>query len=170
MDENRARGATVIPALGPRGEGWTALQVVLMFGIVVAAWTSPAQDLNAPGVGLARGLGSIVVLGGLVLITWSSRLLRQGRAFTALPRPLETGSLVESGPYRFIRHPIYAGLVVAGVGVAILRLSPIVAVLTALLFVVLDLKRRREEAWLVDRYGEYAAYRRRSRALIPFLY
>ena len=44
MDENRARGATVIPALGPRGEGWTALQVVLMFGIVVAAWTSPAQD------------------------------------------------------------------------------------------------------------------------------
>ena len=96
--------------------------------------------------------------------------MRQGRAFTALPRPLETGSLVESGPYRFIRHPIYAGLVVAGVGVAILRLSPIVAVLTALLFVVLDLKRRREEAWLVDRYGEYAAYRRRSRALIPFLY
>lgn len=40
----------------------------------------------------------------------------------------------------------------------------------ALLAIVLDLKRRREEAWLAARYPGYGAYRARTKALIPFLY
>jgi len=77
---------------------------------------------------------------------------------------------VEAGPYRFVRHPIYGGLVLAGIAVALIRASLPVALLTLALAVVLDVKRRREEAWLVDRYPGYADYRARTRALIPFLY
>jgi len=171
MDEPRTRRTTAIPALGPRGEGWTALQVLLMAAIVVVAWQGAlAQDPSAPGVGAARGLGGGIMFAGLALVYAGIWQLRRARALSVLPRPLEAGSFVSSGPYRFIRHPIYAGLVLAGIGIAVLRLSPVIAALTLALFVVLDLTRRREEAWLLERYPEYDSYRRRTRALIPFLY
>lgn len=142
-----------------------------MVAIPIAAWSASRQDVvETPSVAIARQVGTLALLGGLALIVVSSWLLRRAGSFTALPHPLASGALVESGPYRLIRHPIYAGLVLAGVGVALIRISPPVAVLTMGLAVILDLKRRREEAWLRERYPAYAAYMRRTKALVPFVY
>jgi protein-S-isoprenylcysteine O-methyltransferase Ste14 len=77
---------------------------------------------------------------------------------------------VERGPYRLVRHPIYTGLILGAVGLAVITPWPGTFIATGLLTVVLDLKRRREEVWLRDRYPGYAAYQARTRALIPFLY
>jgi len=160
-----------IPTLGPRGEGWLLLQVGFMVAIPLTAWSVslvPAQE--TPEDRLIRQLGYVLLLAAVALLVLGSAALRDRGSFSALPRPIESGSLVEAGPYRFIRHPIYAGLILAGLATALIRLSPVVAVLTLALAVVLDLKRRREEAWLVERYPGYAAYRTRTKALVPFLY
>ena len=160
-----------IPALGPRGEGWVALQAVLLVAIPVAAWLASMTPLvETPAIALAREIGAAALLAAVAIIGVSLGYLRGARALSALPRPLETAELVEAGPYRFVRHPIYGGLVLAGIAVALIRASLPVALLTLALAVVLDVKRRREEAWLVDRYPGYVDYRARTRALIPFLY
>lgn len=165
--------STRIPRLGPRGEGWVAVQVVLMFAIVVIAVRGDGAGTIAldPSLGTAAGvIGALAVLAGLVLIGWASSELRRGQALTATPRPRAAGSFVDSGPYRRVRHPIYSGLVLAAIGAAVFRLSIPGLLAAGLLLVVLDLKRRREEVWLAERYPEYAAYWARTDALVPFVY
>lgn len=160
-----------LPDLGARGEGWTLAQVVLMFSIVVAAWRASPAPAAEPSLAFAlRAFGLVAMVLGLALILVSSHVLRRARSFSPLPRPLDSGLLVEVGPYRLVRHPIYAGLVLAGAGAALYRGAIAAGVLTVGLAIVLDLKRRREEAWLLDRFPAYRTYRARTKALVPFLY
>lgn len=161
-----------IPTLGPRGEGWFLLQLALLLGIAIAAWQAPGQGagIDTAAVAAGRALGAFVGLAALALVGLGIAYLQGGQALSALPRPLATGALVAAGPYRLIRHPIYSGLILGAVGIALVRMSLVVAVLAVALAVVLDLKRRREEAWLLGRYADYAAYMARTRALVPFVY
>jgi protein-S-isoprenylcysteine O-methyltransferase Ste14 len=161
---------TKVPALGPKGEGWLALQLLLMVLIATVGVVAPGvAGFDEPFVG-ARIVGQLAVLGGLALIVWSSAALHARGSFSAVPRPRPEGTLVDRGPYRYLRHPLYAGLVLAGLGAGLSRSSWLELGLTAALFVVLDLKRRREEAWLVAQYPGYEAYRARTKALVPFVY
>ena len=92
-----------------------------------------------------------------------------GRSFTVLPRPRDRSELRSTGIYAGARHPVYGGLLVACVGVALHR-SPLVLAPTAVLAVVFWLKSIREEAWLSERYPDYAAYRRATpRRFIPWI-
>lgn len=142
-----------------------------MLAIPVAAWIASVRDIvETPEIALARDVGAGALLAGLAVVVVSIWFLQRAQALSALPRPLETGSLVHAGPYRLIRHPIYSGLILACLGVALIRVSVVVAILTLALAVVLDLKRRREEAWLLERYPDYGAYRTRTKALVPFVY
>ncbi|EQD61549.1 Isoprenylcysteine carboxyl methyltransferase, partial [mine drainage metagenome] len=76
-----------------------------------------------------------------------------------------------SGPYRHVRHPIYTGILLAFVGSA-LALAEWRGVLAVLLAAVaLIIKLRREERWMLERFGsDYAEYRKASWALLPGLY
>lgn len=160
-----------LPSLGPRGEGWVALQSVFLIAIPVAAWWASMTQVDDPAaVAVVRPVGTVALLAGLAVIVVSGAWLQRSRALSALPRPLDRSELVQTGPYRFVRHPIYGGLILAASGVALIRVSLLIAALTVGLAVVLDLKRRREEAWLLERYPEYAAYRTRTKALVPNLY
>lgn len=124
---------------------------------------------SVPGVdrGAVRLAGDVVLVAGLLVIGWAVGALRRARSFTAFPRPLAEGALVESGPYGFVRHPVYSGLILTGLGATVSQESVATGLATVALAVVLDLKRRREELWLVERFPGYAAYRTRTRALIP---
>ncbi|HET7676471.1 MAG TPA: isoprenylcysteine carboxylmethyltransferase family protein [Candidatus Limnocylindrales bacterium] len=161
-----------LPTLGPRGEGWLALQLVLLGlvfvtglpGALEGAFSLAGGSTLAARVLVAAGL----VVAGLVLAVWGTLAL--GRSFAALPQPPPGAELVESGPYRWVRHPIYLGLLVGSLGWGVLAGSLVTLGLTMALAVLLDLKARREEAWLAARFPDYADYRRRTRRLVPFLY
>jgi protein-S-isoprenylcysteine O-methyltransferase Ste14 len=158
-----------LPALGPRGEGWVALQF-LAIGLIALAGRVDASDIAALAGPIPIVAGTFLIVVGVAIAIRGYLDLNGARAFTAFPYPRPDGSLVETGAYRLVRHPLYAGLILGGVGYSIVRASPLGLAATAALFVVLDLKRRREETWLVERFPGYGAYRRRSRALIPYLY
>ena len=89
---------------------------------------------------------------------------------TAVPRPRDGGRLIEHGTYRVVRHPIYTGIVTAGVGWGLATASPAALALVVVLGGFFDLKTRREEAWLLAAYPGYAAYEGRVRKLNPFVY
>jgi protein-S-isoprenylcysteine O-methyltransferase Ste14 len=65
---------------------------------------------------------------------------------------------------------MYLAILAAFAGWALLWASIAGAIVTAMLLVFFDLKARREEAWLIEAYPDYADYRRHTRKLIPFVY
>ena len=158
--------ASRLPDLGPRGEGWVAIQLVL-FGLLALAGTlGPAW--GDPWLAIGRAVGAVHLAAGVVVAGLGLLGLREN--LTAVPRPVEGGRLVAHGVYGLVRHPIYAGIILASVGWGLLTASPAALLVAAGIAVFFDLKSRREEAWLLEAYPDYAAYRRRVRKLLPFLY
>jgi protein-S-isoprenylcysteine O-methyltransferase Ste14 len=146
-----------IPRLGPRGEGWVALQVLLMIGVVASAllpprWPDAIEDELAP-LGLA-----LAVVGGVIAL-WAGFVL--GHALTPFSRPRAEG-VIERGPYRVVRHPMYAGGMLFFVGISLLA-TVASFVLALVLAVVWGLKAEVEEAALAEQFLEYETYRQRVR-------
>jgi protein-S-isoprenylcysteine O-methyltransferase Ste14 len=156
-----------IPDLGPRGEGWVAIQGILfvlvaMSGTLPPVWDGPVRVATAV-------LGAALIAGGAVLALRGARDLDDGGSFTAVPKPREGGQLVETGVYGRVRHPIYGGIVLAAFGWGLACASPMALFFAAVLLGFFFLKSTREEAWLVDRFPDYPAYRSRTRRFIPFV-
>jgi protein-S-isoprenylcysteine O-methyltransferase Ste14 len=155
-----------LPSLGPNGEGWVVIQLLLLAAVAVAGQAGPVWNGTARSVTTVLG-GTLVGAGGILA---ARGLFDLRRALTALPRPIANGELVERGAYRLARHPIYGGIILGALGYALVTASPAAILAAALLLGFFDLKSRREEAWLVDHYPGYAAYRERTRRLLPWLY
>jgi protein-S-isoprenylcysteine O-methyltransferase Ste14 len=156
-----------LPSLGPRGEGWVLIQAALLVVIALAGVT---ETPFSPEVWtLASAIGLLLLALGGALAFFGVRQL--GKALTALPHPRDGGDLVETGVYRLVRHPIYGGLVIAALGYGLLMHALITAVAGPLaLLVFFRLKSAREEVWLAARYPGYAAYRAKTRRMLPFIY
>jgi protein-S-isoprenylcysteine O-methyltransferase Ste14 len=154
---------TRLPSLGPRGEGWVAIQVVLLVAIGLAGMAGPVLTGNVRVA--AAVLGAVLVAAGLWLAVAGIVQLRE--TLTPLPYPRDDARLVQTGAYGLVRHPIYGGLILGAVGWGLATASPAALVLTGVLVGFFELKSRREEAWLQQRFSEYAAYRARTPRLIP---
>jgi protein-S-isoprenylcysteine O-methyltransferase Ste14 len=147
-----------------RGAAWVLLQAALLLLLVLA----PAD--SAPGAysGGARLAGWIAgVIGALLFL---SSVLNLGRSFTPFPRPVDNGELVTHGVYRLVRHPMYLAALLVCLGFSLATASTARLLVTLALFVFFDMKSRREERWLVERYPAYRQYQQQSRRLIPWVY
>jgi protein-S-isoprenylcysteine O-methyltransferase Ste14 len=154
-----------LPSLGPRGEGWVAIQIALLGAIGAAGLF--AGGGRGPLSWVATLIGAIVLVAGMVLA--ARALLDLGPALTAMPRPRPGSSLVQSGAYRHARHPIYGGVILMAFGWAMVMASPPAIVLSVILLVFFELKAKREEAWLLQHDEGYADYRARTRRFIPWI-
>ncbi|MFN8620720.1 MAG: methyltransferase [Chloroflexota bacterium] len=159
--------ASRLPSLGPRGEGWVAIQVVL-FGAILIAGLAAGGAWGGMVASASAGIGLVLILAGGALAVRG--ILDLGSGLTPLPRPKDGATLVDRGAYGLCRHPIYGGLVIAAAGWGLLTASPLAVVLALVLLGFFDLKSRREERWLEERYPDYPAYRARTRRILPFLY
>jgi len=146
-----------------RGGWWVVGQVPLM---IVAALLPPWTGSEYPWP--VRITGYALLGGALLLGAWAASAL--GRALTPYPRPLEDGEFVARGPYRYVRHPIYSAVLLAAAGWALAWQSPWGLAFLPLFFAFFDLKARREERWLEEKYPPYAAYRQRVRKFFPGIY
>ncbi|MAU00299.1 MAG: isoprenylcysteine carboxyl methyltransferase [Anaerolineaceae bacterium] len=154
---------------GPNGEWYVVIQIIL-FGLValgpvtLPGW--PAWD------GLWRTISIVVglILGGVGGLLVLAGLFSLGRNLTAVPRPKEDANMVEHGAYRWVRHPIYSGIILGAFGLSLLRGGWLGLLYALILFIFFDVKSRREENWLREKYDGYAAYQQRVCKLIPFLY
>jgi protein-S-isoprenylcysteine O-methyltransferase Ste14 len=148
-----------------RGGGWVVAQFVLMTASLAAGFVGEWSE----GVeNTFDVIGAILVVAGALLAVWAARTL--GHALTVFPKPRERAELVESGPYRFSRHPIYSGGIYFFVGWGLWS-SPAAFAFAVALAVLWAYKARVEERLLAQRYPGYDEYRRRTRwRLLPGLY
>ena len=92
--------------MSERTTGWTfvGVQALLLVGLLVIPW--PTHVTNPGWLDVAA---SVCFWAGVALAIAAGFVL--GRSLTATPVPLEHATLRTSGPYRWVRHPIYTGVV-----------------------------------------------------------
>ena len=112
--------------------------------------------------------GTAFAVAGVALAIWSRRVL--GSNWSGAVRITEGQRLVRTGPYAFVRNPIYSGIALAVFGTALV--AGTIGGLLGFALVVASLwqKGRMEERFLLAEFGdEYAAYQRKVKFLIPFV-
>ena len=117
---------------------------------------------------LRWGLGLALFALGLAFATWAR--LHIGRNWGTPMTQKDEPELVTSGPYRLVRHPIYAGVLLAGTGTAV-ALSWFWLVAFALAGVYFVYSATVEERYLTEQFpGSYPAYKRSTKMLVPFVF
>jgi protein-S-isoprenylcysteine O-methyltransferase Ste14 len=113
------------------------------------------------------GLGLVLFAVGLGLAVWAR--INIGRNWGTPMSQKDDPELVTSGPYRLVRHPIYSGILVAGIGTAVaLSWSWLIAVALAGIYFVYSATI--EERNLTEQFPDtYAMYRRSTKMLVPFI-
>jgi len=139
-----------------------SLLVALQFGLLAALLVVALQ-----GDALAPAPVVLAIL-GVALGLWAVSANRPGN-FNIRPTPRPGGQLVSSGPYRWIRHPMYSALLLAGAGGAWASGSTLGWALWLALAAVLCAKARLEERWMVQAHPGYDAYRARTRRFVPWM-
>lgn len=111
-------------------------------------------------------LGAVLVWAGVLFAIWARTIL--GRNWSAVVQVKQDHELVERGPYRWVRHPIYTGLLMAYLGTALAQAEWRGLLGTAIIGVSFWFKLRLEERWMRETFGaRYEDYMRRVKALVP---
>jgi protein-S-isoprenylcysteine O-methyltransferase Ste14 len=143
--------------LGPAG-----LLVWPVVWLWAALGAAPLRTGAAGAVGTAA-----MALGGLVAAV---SIFAMGRAWRIGIDPENRSELAEGGPYRWIRHPIYSGMLVMLIGTAILVSHPAIAAGALLTGLGITHQARREEQYLLGAFGDrYAGYLARTGRFFPRL-
>ena len=136
--------------------------VFVQFACLIAiALTGPLIARNPLWLALE---GAAVLLG-----LWTVWTMRASR-FNIVPDVPANSQLVMHGPYRFIRHPMYATLLLGALALVLNAPTPLRLALWLVLLVDLVVKLNYEEQLLAVSFPSYADYRQQSKRLIPFVY
>ncbi|HYD86356.1 MAG TPA: isoprenylcysteine carboxylmethyltransferase family protein [Vitreimonas sp.] len=142
----------------------TLAAVVMM---IAAYWPAPWGVLWTTPVVIGWAMLALAVIG--FAFAWAARL-HLGPLWSDAAAPTEAHRIVDTGPYGIVRHPVYAGLLLAALATAIER-GRIEALAGALVLVAaVSLRAKLEERFLRRDLGAeaYASYRARVPMLLPF--
>ncbi len=142
------------------------LLVLLQLGLLLLLTLLALPALFRFAVPLSAWL---LAMTAVTLALWTLRHNRLGN-FSIHPKPKGSGVLVTSGPYRWIRHPMYSSVLLGAAALA--WLSNPLAGWTAwtALAIVLLWKSVLEETWLQQRHAGYTAYMQHSKRFLPWVF
>lgn len=145
------------------------IRILLIILVLVVLWLTPSLRHAEYRFGTAMQLlGTILCGAGIAFAIWARAHL--GRNWSGTPSMKEGHELVTSGPYRFVRHPIYTGIIAAILGSAL-----VVGTVWFIVFFVsignfiwrIPLEERYMTQLFPDQYPEY---KKRTKALVPFVW
>jgi protein-S-isoprenylcysteine O-methyltransferase Ste14 len=178
---------------------WYLLGVVWLFGLLTAKPDARTQSLSsrileiglgslafslvftnyfrsgwtglpfAPTSAITGAVGLFVVLIGVSFAIWAR--LQLGGNWSAAVSVKEGHTLIRQGPYTIVRHPIYSGLLLSLLGVAVIAGQVRGLLGVGVFFLALWLKSSMEERFMLEEFGaEYRSYQQRVKALVPYLF
>jgi protein-S-isoprenylcysteine O-methyltransferase Ste14 len=138
----------------------------LLFGRATWPWWLTRRFV--PESPVFAWLGLLITAAGIAFAMWARIWI--GRNWSGTVTIKEDHELVQSGPYALVRHPIYSGFLLAFLGTGVIEGQ--VRALVGFLLVLFGwgLKLRLEESFMVEQFGNaYSAYKKRVKALVPFV-
>jgi protein-S-isoprenylcysteine O-methyltransferase Ste14 len=146
---------------------WVLL-VIAFFLLFYGRLPYPLNSRVVPNVAPVIWAAGVLSVIGVAVALWARFTL--GRNWSGVVTLKEEHELVERGPYRFVRHPIYTGILTMyfATAIGLGHLAGFVG--TLLIFLSFWIKLRDEEQLMLQQFPErYAAYRQRAKRIIPFI-
>ncbi len=156
-----------MPPVKAKFNSASAVFLLLLVNLFVVAW------LGYAGIGLladwAYYLGLSLAILANATYFWGHQAL--GRYFSSMVVVYQGHQLVERGPYRFVRHPMYASILLGSIGVGLMAQSWVaLAYIVIATASIVAYRTSVEEKALISELGEqYISYTRRVKRLIPFI-
>ena len=154
-------------------EGWPLLIGIRVAGLLmagsIAAWLyRPAwfEAFMLPLPDGAHWLGVACYSVALAWLLWMFHTLGRNLTDTVVTR--RNATFVDYGPYRFVRNPMYTGVLMVGLSLGLALGTWLVPIGAGLMFTLLALRTKTEEAYLIERFGDqYLAYMARVGRFLP---
>lgn len=170
---HRIRAVQAGERLDRTQEGWPILIGVRLTGLATfgsaAAWLwNPARFAWAtiPMPDSARWAGVAGFAFSVAWLIWMFITLGHNLTDTVVTRPNAT--FVDSGPYQFVRNPMYTGILMVGISLGLALGTWLVPLCAAMIFTLLAIRTRTEESFLIARFGDrYRAYMTRVGRFFP---
>lgn len=149
---------------------------LIALGLIALSWClllNPTHGWTTrtilPGNDAVEWVAVALCATGVAFAIWARHTL--GRNWSGVPTVKEDHELIVSGPYRFVRHPIYTGLLLAVFASAFVATGRLGGLLFFLILaVLLHFKAQIEEKFMLQTFPQsYPEYRRRTKAIIPFI-
>lgn len=141
---------------------FVVLQFVLFFVYIIRI---PAIDIEV--IDILRKIGLFIAITASVLTLLA--FLAINTNLSPFPTPISSGKLVRSGIYKYVRHPIYSGILWASLGFALYSENTFRFIVFLCLLVLFILKARYEESLLQKRYPDYTEYQKSSGMFLPWI-
>lgn len=156
-------------------QSWLSIarnRVPTMLGGMLLCWNGPLPAWLGAALGLPADaghyLGAALCVAGLAVAIWARRTLADNWSSNVTFR--QGHELIERGPYRLARHPIYTGVLLMGLGTATARGQVSCWLGLALMCTGFWIKLKQEEGLMLRHFPEaYPDYRKRVKALVPFV-
>jgi protein-S-isoprenylcysteine O-methyltransferase Ste14 len=161
----------VKPTIERRAD-WLRIAIAIIVGLGVALLRSPYGRSIDPFV-LPRSLpvrvvADLLAVVGVAILLWARTIL--GGNWSSAVTLKENHELIERGPYAWVRHPIYSGLLLLSLATAIHYATLGGFVVLALASIGFAFKMRQEEHLMTEHFPDrYPAYRARVKAIVPFV-
>lgn len=152
------------------GGVWRVVITIALIAVAFgASWQTYFAAQIIPKTAAFGIIGDVLCVLGIAFAIWARRHL--GTNWNSQPSVQEGHELVTSGPYRFVRHPIYTGMALALIGSAFAVGQLSWLIIYVALIVMFIWRIHVEERFMTETFpDQYPEYKKRTKALIPFIW
>lgn len=111
----------------------------------------------------------IPVISGMIILLWAVWEMKKSK-LQIFPDVERDATLIKTGPYKLIRHPMYTGVILLCLGLLISNITIGGIFFFIILLIDLVAKLHYEEKLLIKHFAEYTNYRKKTKKLIPYIY
>jgi len=145
------------------------LRLIPLLILIIAAYSDSTELLGILKFNASRFIGLIIFFAGFTLANWSEIVL--DKQFSVEVTIQKDHELIKHGPFRYIRHPRYLGIIMFVFGLGLIFNSWLAIILGIILVVTLLWRIIDEEKLMLDEFSEeWKTYKKSTWKLIPFIY